>query len=278
MRTYRITDGLGAELGMSPGAGVVSIQVFYPLKGCEDKALAVLREVVERARSNHPGLVRTLVYKGLDGRTLAIHTEWKSKAQCDAVLRDGEFVRRFDKLRELGLWESHVYETTDDLRGVETTSNDWRVQGSWRRASPSIAGAPMKWTREIDETFAEQWAEAWNGRAVEAVLTHFHDDVVFTSPAAVAVVGSPIVRGKEALRAYWTAALARITSLRFTLDHVVWDPVRRELAIIYTSHIDGISKRVSENLTFNDHGQVVSGEVFHGIPVSASAARKHAIG
>lgn len=129
----------------------------------------------------------------------------------------------------------------------------------------------MHCTHDINETFAARWAEAWNGRAVDAMLEHFHDDVVFTSPTALAVVGSPIVRGKEALRAYWTKALARITSLRFTLDHVVWDPVRRELAIIYTSDIDGKSKRVSENLTFDDHGQVVSGEVFHGIPVSESA-------
>jgi ketosteroid isomerase-like protein len=130
-----------------------------------------------------------------------------------------------------------------------------------------MAGAYMKLTREIDETFAARWAAAWNGRALEAVLEHFRDDVVFTSPTALAVVGSPIVRGKEALRAYWTAALARITSLRFTLDRVVSDPVRRELAIIYTSDIDGQSKRVSENLTFDAHGQVVSAEVFHGIPV-----------
>jgi hypothetical protein len=129
----------------------------------------------------------------------------------------------------------------------------------------------MTMTREMSETFAAQWAEAWNRRDVEAVLTHFHDDVVFSSPTALAVVGSPVVRGKEALRAYWTAALARIGSLRFTLDRVVWDPVRLELAIIYTSDIDGKSKRVSENLIFDARGYVVAAEVFHGIPVSESA-------
>lgn len=125
-------------------------------------------------------------------------------------------------------------------------------------------------TRDISETFAAQWAEAWNRRAVEAVLKHFHEDVVFTSPTALAVVGSPVVRGKDALRAYWTAALARVGSLRFTVDHVLWDPVRRELAIIYTSDTDGKSKRVSENLTFNEHGEVVAAEVFHGVPGSGS--------
>jgi len=120
-------------------------------------------------------------------------------------------------------------------------------------------------TRESAEEFAARWAEAWNRRAVEAVLEYFHGDIVFTSPTAIAIAGSPIVRGKDALRAYWTAALERIGSLRFTLDHVLWDPVRRELAIIYTSTIDGNTRRVSENLTFDEAGQVVAAEVFHGV-------------
>ena len=120
-------------------------------------------------------------------------------------------------------------------------------------------------TREEVETVAIRWAEAWNARAIETVLEHFHESVVFTSPTALAVVGSPIVRGKDALRGYWTAALGRIGSLRFTVDRVVWDPVSRELGIIYTSQIDGHNKRVSENLTFNESGQVVAAEVFHGV-------------
>jgi ketosteroid isomerase-like protein len=127
----------------------------------------------------------------------------------------------------------------------------------------------MKMTREHGETFAARWAEAWNRRAIEAVLEHFHENVVVTSPTALAVIGSPRVRGKDALRAYWTAALARIGALQFTIDHVLWDPVRRELAIIYTSDVDGRTKRVSENLSFNEEGQVVAAEVFHGVPDSA---------
>ena len=137
-------------------------------------------------------------------------------------------------------------------------------------------GTHMNMTREIGETFAAQWAEAWNRRALEAVLEHFHEDVVFSSPTALAVVGSPMVRGRDALRAYWTVALARITSLLFTVDHVVWDPLRRELAIIYTSDIDGQSTRVSENLTFDEHGQVVAAEVSMAARLSANVgpARK----
>jgi hypothetical protein len=111
-----------------------------------------------------------------------------------------------------------------------------------------------------------RWAEAWNRRDVEAVLAHFHDDVLFTRPTALAVVGSASVHGKQALRDYWNTAMGRITSLRFTVDRALWDPRRRELAIIYSADIEGKSRRVSENLTFDESGLVTSAEVFHGVP------------
>jgi ketosteroid isomerase-like protein len=120
-------------------------------------------------------------------------------------------------------------------------------------------------TNDDASAYAAEWAEAWNNRDIEQVLGHLHEDVEFTSPTALAVMGVPTVRGKAALREYWTKALSQITSLRFTLDRVVWDGARRELAIIYTSEINGKAKRVSENLCFNEVGQVAAAEVFHGI-------------
>ena len=120
-------------------------------------------------------------------------------------------------------------------------------------------------TSDEAETFAVEWADAWNAREIERVLTHFHDDVEFTSPTALAVVGVPTVRGKGALRDYWTQALASRPSLVFTLDRVVWDAGRRELAILYTSVINGNRRRVSENLRFDGAGLVIVAEVFHGI-------------
>jgi hypothetical protein len=119
-------------------------------------------------------------------------------------------------------------------------------------------------TRDEAREFAEKWAAAWNERAVEQVLSRFDDDVSFTSPTALAVVGIATVRGKQALRDYWTTALARIGSLRFAVDRISWDPASRELAIIYVSDT-GRKKRVSENLVFGANGLVVSAEVFHGV-------------
>jgi ketosteroid isomerase-like protein len=120
-------------------------------------------------------------------------------------------------------------------------------------------------TSDDARAFAAQWAEAWNRRDIEQVLAHFHEDVEFTSPTALAVVGTPTVRGKPSLREYWTMALSRLASLRFTVDRVVWDAGSRELAIIYTSETDGKARRVSENLRFDAAGQVVAAEVFHGV-------------
>lgn len=136
------------------------------------------------------------------------------------------------------------------------------------RATPTdrraeTVGALM--TREEAETLADDWATAWNELAVDRVLDHFSDAVTFTSPTAQAVVGAATVRGKAALREYWMTALATIESLRFAVDRVVWDPATRELAIVYRAEINGKSRRVSENLTFDAHGRVVTAEVFHGV-------------
>jgi hypothetical protein len=61
--------------------------------------------------------------------------------------------------------------------------------------------------------------------------------------------------------------LARVTSIRFRVDRVLWDDGSHELAIVYFEDINGRVKRVSENLRFDGLGMVVSAEVFHGVPV-----------
>ena len=123
----------------------------------------------------------------------------------------------------------------------------------------------MVMTRQEAMAFAGRWAEAWNARDIERVLSHFHDDVVFTSPTALVVVNVPTVYGKRELREYWTRALESCRSLVFEVDRAIWDAELRELAIVYTSHVDGKQRRVSENLRFDEAGLVVAAEVFHGV-------------
>ena len=75
----------GQTADMVDSIGIVSINVIYPRQGCHERALEVLRHVVERVRASRFGLVRSRLYRSLDGRTLAAHAEWKSKPQYDAV-------------------------------------------------------------------------------------------------------------------------------------------------------------------------------------------------
>ncbi len=121
-------------------------------------------------------------------------------------------------------------------------------------------------TRDDAVEFAVGWIEAWNRRDIERVLATFDDDIEFASPTALVTVGVATVHGKQELRSYWQAALARVTSLRFTLDRALWDPETRELAILYVSDVNGAQKWVSENFRFGPNGKVSAVQVFHGVP------------
>src|SRR4051812_35733303 len=122
-------------------------------------------------------------------------------------------------------------------------------------------------TPEAIARFAADWIAAWSRQDVEAVLAHFAPGVRFTSPRAAATVGTATVVGKEALRAYWQAAVAAIETLRFTLDHTVWDPARQELAVLYTAAIDGRRLRACEFMRFDPHGLITEGEAMDGAPL-----------
>ncbi len=64
-------------------------------------------------------------------------------------------------------------------------------------------------TREFADRFAHEWIEAWNSHDLGRVLSHYHDDFIMSSPRIAAVVGEPsgVLRGKNAIGAYWKRAL-----------------------------------------------------------------------
>jgi hypothetical protein len=70
--------------------------------------------------------------------------------------------------------------------------------------------------------FAEQWVKDWNNHDVEAVLAHFADDVVFTSPLAGRLfpLSGGVLEGKDALRGYWAEGVRLNPALRFDLVSV----------------------------------------------------------
>jgi hypothetical protein len=97
------------------------------------------------------------------------------------------------------------------------------------------------------QAFTEQWVRDWNAHDVDALLAHFTDDVVFTSPVAVRLFGGDgVIRGKEALRKYWSEGIRRIPDLRFEVLALYVGI--STLVINYRNQAGGV---VSEVLTFD---------------------------
>ena len=101
--------------------------------------------------------------------------------------------------------------------------------------------------------FANEWVDGWNAHDLAKVLSHFADDVVFTSPIAGQLFpeSGGVIRGKVALRKYWEEGLRRIPDLHF---HVVDLYVGVETLVINYRNQKGTL--VSEVLTFD--GDVVT--------------------
>ena len=98
--------------------------------------------------------------------------------------------------------------------------------------------------------FADDWIAAWNSHDLERILAHYAEDVVFESPYAEKITGSPRVVGKAALGAYWSRGLSINTDLTFTLRGVYGGP--SGVAIRYHSSRTG--HEAVEVLQFNEAG------------------------
>jgi hypothetical protein len=68
------------------------------------------------------------------------------------------------------------------------------------------------------DDFAHEWLRAWNAHDLEAIMKHYHEDVVFTSPFAVELSGrsDATLHGRDELRAYFERALQRFPDLEFS--------------------------------------------------------------
>jgi ketosteroid isomerase-like protein len=103
--------------------------------------------------------------------------------------------------------------------------------------------------------FSQRWVDAWNAHDVESVLEHFAEEVVFTSPVAAKLLPETagVIRGKSALRGYWTQALQQIADLHFVVEGIYQGI--DTIVIAYRNQDGGL---VSEVLRFSD-GLVIEG-------------------
>ncbi len=114
---------------------------------------------------------------------------------------------------------------------------------------------------EFAHGFAKHWVDAWNGRDINAILSHYHDDFIMSSPKIAAIAGEPsgVLQGKSAVAAYWTKALSKIPELNFVIKDVF---VGADSLILHYYSVNG---PVAEVFFFDEKGLVVKASANYGV-------------
>jgi len=118
----------------------------------------------------------------------------------------------------------------------------------------------------IDKTFAvnfaADWIDAWNSRDLVRVLAHYRDDFTMSSPKIIQIAGEPsgVLRGKAAVAAYWTTALARIPDLHFEFLSVFGGADR--LVIHY---MGAGGQPAAESFVFDTDGLVIESAAHYAV-------------
>ena len=119
------------------------------------------------------------------------------------------------------------------------------------RCNQQLSGRNMS-SNDYD-AFTQNWIAAWNSHDLERILTHYSDDVELVSPFVAKLIGAgeSAVRGKPALREYFSRGLKAFPALRFDLIRL--NEGVRSCVVEYSS-VDGL--RSAELMEFDDEGKV----------------------
>lgn len=109
----------------------------------------------------------------------------------------------------------------------------------------------------------EAWIAAWNRRDIDHVASGFAEGAIFRSPLAAKATGSDELSGREAIRAYWQSALARIGRLHFRPIAMICDEQSQTMVIHYEAELDGPPRRACEIFRFGPGGKI-AGEALYG--------------
>ena len=110
------------------------------------------------------------------------------------------------------------------------------------------------------KTLGCDWVAAWNARDLERVLSMYAEDTEMTSDRipAFGFGASGTVRGKASLRAYWSAALAKLPELHFELIDLYVSP---DSVVVFYQNERG--KKICEYLRLDVEGKIRQGSANH---------------
>lgn len=78
-------------------------------------------------------------------------------------------------------------------------------------------------TKEKAQDLAQDWIDAWNSHDIDQILGHYSEEIVFTSPFIVKLLGedSGTIKGKAELKSYFLKGLEAYPDLNFELYQVL---------------------------------------------------------
>lgn len=101
--------------------------------------------------------------------------------------------------------------------------------------------------------FAREWIHVWNSHDLEAILSHYSDDIEITTPMISMAAGGKesSLQGKQSVRDYWRKALEKFPNLHFELIQSTAGV--DSVALFYKSIMD---KQAIEVMFFNEEGKI----------------------
>ena len=71
--------------------------------------------------------------------------------------------------------------------------------------------------------FAQEWQDGWNSHDLDRIMAHYHEEVVFRSARAQALVGKGELVGHSELRRYWPKRSSTSQNSNFKSRMFLWD-------------------------------------------------------
>jgi len=110
-------------------------------------------------------------------------------------------------------------------------------------------------TNQFDSSrFAREWIAAWNSHDLDAILSHYAEEVILISPVAARLLDDPsgTVSGAAALRSYFQRGLEAYPNLRFELLDVM-----QGLASVVLCYLNQKGTKTAEFMEFDERGKVI---------------------
>ncbi len=114
----------------------------------------------------------------------------------------------------------------------------------------------MRITQQFASHFADEWIKSWNKKDIAAIMNHYTDGVIFSSPFIIRnkINTSGTIKGKDNLKKYFEKALAATPDLHFDLEHIMIGI--KSITLIYVRIQTLLA---SETMILDYEGKVIEG-------------------